>query len=68
MMALKVYLYFARLKSDNSNCFFVENNYHNYFSLLGYVGSKSFLEKVADIIKDLRKSDPALTYGKFYKT
>ena len=36
--------------------------------ILGYVGSKSFLEKVADIIKDLRKSNPALTYGKFYKT
>ena len=30
----------------------------------GYVGSKSFLEKVADIIKDLRKCNPDLTYGK----
>ena len=31
----------------------------------GYVGSKSFLEKVADIIQDLRKCNPALIYGKY---
>jgi pyridoxal/pyridoxine/pyridoxamine kinase len=32
-------------------------------SFLGYIGSKSFLEKVGDIIKDMKKTNPDLTYG-----
>lgn len=40
-----------------------ENNIHNFTHLLtGYIGSKSFLEKVGDIIKDMKKTNPDLTY------
>lgn len=35
-----------------------------YLSFLGYIGSKSFLQKVGDIIKDMKKTNPTLTYGK----
>lgn len=40
------------------------NKINGLFShiLTGYVGSKSFLEKVAEIIQDIRTSNPALTY------
>lgn len=55
------------LNADDADCLFQGlklNSIDGQFShlLTGYVGSKSFLEKVADIIKDLRKSNPALTY------
>ena len=29
----------------------------------GYVGSKSFLEKVADIVQDIKKINPSVTFG-----
>lgn len=39
------------------------NNIHHFSHLLtGYIGSKSFLEKVGEIIKDLRQNNPSLTY------
>ncbi|KAH3889154.1 pyridoxal kinase-like [Dreissena polymorpha] len=41
-----------------------QNNIHNQFShlLTGYIGSKSFLLKVGDIIEDVRASNPGLIY------
>lgn len=40
-----------------------ENNIHNFTHLLtGYIGSKSFLEKVGDIIKDMKETNPNLSY------
>ncbi|OWF50214.1 pyridoxal kinase-like isoform X2 [Mizuhopecten yessoensis] len=39
------------------------NNIHHFTHLLtGYIGSKSFLEKVGEIIQNLRKQNPNLTY------
>ena len=32
-------------------------------SLAGYIGSRSFLEKVGDVVKELRSNNPRLTYG-----
>ncbi len=30
----------------------------------GFIGSESFLEKVSDVVKDLKKENPHLIYGK----
>ncbi|KAL3882910.1 hypothetical protein ACJMK2_029212 [Sinanodonta woodiana] len=52
------------LNADDVECLYEglkKNNINNFSHLLtGYIGSKSFLEKVADIIKDLRSSNSAL--------
>lgn len=55
------------LNADDLDCLYdglKHNNINGQFShiLTGYVGSKSFLEKVADIIQDIRKCNPALIY------
>ena len=39
--------------------------YFMYIYISGYIGCKSFLLKVADLIKDLKKVNPNLIYGKF---
>ncbi|KAK3582051.1 hypothetical protein CHS0354_025657 [Potamilus streckersoni] len=54
------------LNADDVECLYEglkKNNINNFSHLLtGYIGSKSFLEKVADIIKDLRSANSALVY------
>lgn len=55
------------LNANDAECLYEglkQNSINGQFShlLTGYVGSKSFLEKVADIIQDLRKCNPALIY------
>ncbi|XP_063405266.1 pyridoxal kinase-like [Mytilus trossulus] len=54
------------LNDDDVECLYEglkENNIHNFTHLLtGYIGSKSFLQKVGDIIKDMKKTNPTLTY------
>lgn len=42
-----------------------ENDLDNYTHLLtGYVGSASFLRRIAEVIKSLKKKNPNLIYGK----
>ncbi|CAC5376074.1 pdxK [Mytilus coruscus] len=54
------------LNDDDVECLYEglkENNIHNFTHLLtGYIGSKSFLQKVGDIIKDMKITNPTLTY------
>ncbi|XP_048767181.1 pyridoxal kinase-like isoform X2 [Ostrea edulis] len=54
------------LNSDDLACLYdgLKENKISAFShiLTGYIGSKSFLEKVADIVLDLKKSNPSLLY------
>ncbi|XP_061177256.1 pyridoxal kinase-like [Saccostrea echinata] len=54
------------LNSDDLACLFdglKENNISSFSHILtGYIGSKSFLEKVADIVVDLKTSNPSLLY------
>ena len=32
-------------------------------NILGFIGSESFLNKVCDVVKDLKSSNPGLIYG-----
>lgn len=42
-----------------------ENNLINYTHLLtGYVGSASFLRKIAEVVRMLKNKNPNLIYGK----
>ncbi|XP_033741395.1 pyridoxal kinase-like isoform X2 [Pecten maximus] len=54
------------LNADDMSCLYdglKSNMIHHYTHLLtGYIGSKSFLEKVGEIVKDLREQNPNLTY------
>ncbi|XP_060065425.1 pyridoxal kinase-like [Ylistrum balloti] len=54
------------LNADDMSCLYEGlklNKIHHFTHLLtGYIGSKSFLEKVGEIVKDLRKQNPNLTY------
>lgn len=44
-----------------------ENNFLNYTHLLtGYIGNKFFLEKIKEIIDNLKEKNPSFQYGKFY--
>lgn len=43
----------------------VQNNLDNYTHLLtGYVGSPSFLKKIAEVVRILKCKNPNLIYGK----
>ncbi|CAD5119224.1 DgyrCDS7856 [Dimorphilus gyrociliatus] len=54
------------LNSDELNDLYLglaSNNINNYSHLLtGYVGSVSFLKKISELIKDLKKTNPGLIY------
>ncbi|XP_052811922.1 pyridoxal kinase-like isoform X2 [Mya arenaria] len=55
------------LDADDVDCLYEglkQNNIHNQFShlLTGYIGSKSFLLKVGDIIQDVKDSNPGIVY------
>lgn len=42
-----------------------ENDLDNYTHLLtGYVGSASFLRRIAQVVKNLKQKNPKLVYGK----
>nr|XP_022291644.1 pyridoxal kinase-like [Crassostrea virginica] len=54
------------LNSDDLACLYdglKENSIGSFSHILtGYIGSKSFLEKVAEIVVDLKKNNPSLLY------
>lgn len=55
------------LNAEDIECLYdglKQNNIHGQFSHLitGYIGSKSFLLKVGEIIQDIRDSNPGITY------
>jgi hypothetical protein len=53
---------------DVSTSFCMVNSVVMWLMCTGYIGSKSFLEKVGEVIKELKQINPRLTYGMLHRS